>query len=371
MILAENDRKREHENRQESDLVVVIMAGGVGKRFWPLSTHERPKQFLSLLGDRSLLQKSFDRVSDLVPPERILVLTNAAFVSMVKEQLPQIPVENIIWEPIRRDTAAAVGLAAMLCGRRFGNPVIATLTADHLIEPVALFHKTLLSAVRMAADGSALYTFGIKPAYPATAYGYVERGIQIADDDGIEHFRLVRFKEKPDLKTARQYLESGRFFWNSGMFVWTVDAILKQIEMYLPEHAKAFSRAVTFDKTAGWDQALKTAFESLHAVSIDFGVMEKAQNVCCVASRFSWSDVGGWLSLQNHLPEDEAGNCCRGEAMTLDATDNLVFCEDPKETMILIGVRDLVIVRAGLRTVVTHKDRTEDLKKLVRAMENK
>ena len=365
------------------DLVVVIMAGGAGTRFWPLSTEERPKQFLDLFGDRTLLQKSFDRVSNLVPPERILILTNAAFVSIVKEQLPQIPVENIIGEPIRRDTAAAVGIAAVLCRRRFGNPVIATSTADHLIEPVGLFQKTLLSAVRRASDDNTLYTFGIEPTYPATGYGYLERGMQIAvdydydyededeDDHGIEHFRLLRFKEKPDLETARRYVESGRFYWNSGMFVWTVDAILKEIEIHLPNHHKALSRAAAFYQTTQWDHAIKAAFESLHAVSIDFGVMEKAQNVCCVASRFSWNDVGGWLALKSYLPEDEAGNRYRGKAMTLDATDNLVFCEDPKETMIVIGVKDLVIVRAGSRTLITHKDRTEDLKKLVQAMENK
>jgi mannose-1-phosphate guanylyltransferase len=353
------------------DLVVVIMAGGAGTRFWPLSTEERPKQFLDLFGDRTLLQKSFDRVSTLVPPERILVLTNAAFVSIVKEQLPQIPAENIIGEPIRRDTAAAVGLAAVLCRRRFGNPVIATLTADHLIEPVALFQKTLLSAARRAADDNALYTFGIEPTYPATGYGYLERGLQIGDDDGIERFRLLRFKEKPDLETARRYVESGRYYWNSGMFVWTVDAILKEIEIHLSNHAIVLSSAAAFDQTPQWDQALKAAFESLHAVSIDFGVMEKAQNVCCVASGFSWSDVGGWLALKSYLPEDEAGNCCRGKAMTLDATDNLVFCEDAKETVVVIGVKDLVIVRAGSRTLITHKDRTEDLKKLVQAMEKK
>jgi len=353
------------------NLVVVIMAGGVGTRFWPLSTEERAKQFLNLFGDRTLLQQSFDRVSNLVPPQRILVLTNTAFVSIVKEQLPQIPLENIIGEPIRRDTAAAVALAAVLCRRRFGNPVIATLTADHLIEPVSVFQKTLLSAARRAVDDNALYTFGIEPTYPATGYGYLERGVQIDDEDGIKHFQLLRFKEKPDLETARQYVESGRFYWNSGMFVWTADAILKEIETHLPDHAKAFSRLAAFDGTPEWDHALQAAFESLRAVSIDFGVMEKAQNVCCVASRFSWSDVGGWLALKGYLPEDEAGNCCRGNVMTLDATDNLVFCEDPKETMVLIGVKDLVIVRAGSRTLITHKDRTEDLKKLVQAMENK
>jgi mannose-1-phosphate guanylyltransferase len=358
-------------NENELDLVVVIMAGGAGTRFWPLSTEERPKQFLDLFGDRTLLQKSFDRVSSLVPRERILVLTNAAFVSIVKEQLPHVPVENIIGEPTRRDTAAAVALAAVLCRRRFGNPVIATLTADHLIEPVDLFQETLLSAARRAANDNALYTFGIEPTYPATGYGYLERGLQIADDDGIEHFHLVRFKEKPDLETARQYVESGRFYWNSGMFVWTADAILKEIETHLPNHAKALFDAVAFDKTPQWNHALKAAFESLHAVSIDFAVMEKAQNVCCVASKFSWRDVGGWLALRSCLPEDETGNYCRGKTLILDATDNLVFCEDPEDTTVLIGVKDLVIVRAGPLTLITHKDRAEDLKKLVQTMGDK
>lgn len=357
--------------KEKLDLVVVIMAGGVGTRFWPLSSDKKPKQFLNLFGDRTLLQMSFDRISGLVPPERVLVLTNAAFVPMVKEQLPEIPAENIIGEPMRRDTAAAVGLAAVLCRKRFGNPAIVTLTADHLIEPVDLFHKTLLSAAREAAHENAIYTFGIEPTYPATGYGYMERGVRIANDDGIEHFQLLSFKEKPDLETAREYIESGRFYWNSGMFVWTADVVLRQIEMHLPNHAKALSRIAPFDQTPEWEEALKVAFEAVHGVSIDLGVMEKVQNVCCVASKFSWSDVGGWLALKGCLSEDEAGNCCRGESLTLDARNNLIFCEDPEETVMLVGVKDLVIVRAGARTLVTHKDRTEDIKKLVEAMDKK
>jgi mannose-1-phosphate guanylyltransferase len=370
-IFGKRSRAKTEMNENKLDLVVVIMAGGAGTRFWPLSTQERPKQFLDLFGDRTLLQKSFDRVSSLVPPDRILVLTNAAFVSIVKEQLPQIPIENIIGEPARRDTAAAVALAAALCRKRFGNPVIVTLTADHLIEPVDLFQKTLLSAARRAADDNVLYTFGIEPTYPATGYGYLERGMEIADDNGIQHFHLVRFKEKPDPETACQYVESGRFYWNSGMFVWTADAILKEIETHLPKHAKVVYDAVAFDKTPQWDHALETAFESIHAASIDFGVMEKAHNVCCVASKFSWRDVGGWLAIRSCLPRDQKGNYCRGKVFTLDAMDNLVFCEDPEDTMILIGVKDLVIVRAGPLTLITHKDRAEDVKKLVQAMENK
>jgi mannose-1-phosphate guanylyltransferase len=351
------------------DLVVVIMAGGVGTRFWPLSTKEMPKQFLDLFGDRTLLQKSYDRVSNLVSPERILILTNAAFVSIVRGQLPEIPEQNIIGEPERRDTAAAVGLAAFLCRKRFGNPVIVTLTADHLIEPVDLFQRTLLSAARRAREDHALYTFGIVPTYPATAYGYLQRGTPIGDEGGIKHFRLLRFKEKPDLGTAERYLKSGQYYWNSGMFVWTADAIIEEMERHLPDHAKALATAVSFDQTSHWDEALRAAFASMHRVSIDFAIMEKAKNVCCVASGFSWNDVGGWLALRSCLPDDEAGNCCRGQAMTLDSSGNLIFCEDLDEKIMLVGVKDLVIVRAMGKTLITHKDRTEDIKLLVEAMD--
>jgi mannose-1-phosphate guanylyltransferase len=353
---------------EKLNLVVVIMAGGTGTRFWPLSTEEKPKQFLDLFGNRTLLQKSYDRVSTLVPPERIMVLTNATFVSLVKEQLPEIPRKNIIGEPIKRDTAAAVCLAALLCRKRFGNPVVVTLTADHVIEPVDLFHRTLLSAVRRAAETGDLHTFGVEPTFPATAYGYLERGSEIVEDDGIQHYELLRFKEKPDLETARQYVESGKYCWNSGMFVWTADSILKALKEHLPNHVEALSAAIDFDQTNEWESALEKAFDSLHPVSIDYGLMEKAQNVCCVGASFSWHDVGGWLALENFLPEDEKGNCCRGEPLTLDATDNVVFCENPDETMVLIGVKDLVIVRSGSVTLVTHKDRAEDLKKIVEDM---
>jgi mannose-1-phosphate guanylyltransferase len=355
-------------NEHDVDLVVVIMAGGVGTRFWPLSTTEMPKQFLNLFGDRTMLQESYDRIADLASPERVLVLTNSAFVPIVKEQLPEIPTGNIIGEPARRDTAAAAAMAAFLCRKRFGNPVILTLTADHLIEPVDLFQKTALSAARKAAVYPVLYTFGIVPTHAATGYGYLERGTSMGHDDGIEHFELLRFKEKPDKETAQQYLKSGRFYWNSGMFVWTADAIIEEIERHLPDHARALSRAVSFDQTPLWERALKDAFASIPSISIDFGIMEKVERGCCVAAEFSWNDVGGWLALKDCLDSDEAGNCCRGKTLTLGSAGNLVFCEDPDETLLLVGVDDLVIVRAGRKTLITHKDRTEDIKKLVEGM---
>jgi mannose-1-phosphate guanylyltransferase len=354
---------------RDQDLVVVIMAGGVGTRFWPLSTETRPKQFLRLFDDRSLLQMSYDRVSDLVSPDRILVLTNEMFVPLVGEQLPDIPSDNIVGEPMRRDTAAAVTLAALLCRHRFGNPVMAILTADHMIEPVSLFQKTLLSAMNGAIREEGLYTFGIAPTYPATGYGYLERGEKTADDNGIEHFKLLQFKEKPDKVTARSYVESGRYLWNSGMFVWKTDVIMAALNEHLQTHVERLASAISHYGTARWPTALREAFEPLPCISIDFGVMEKVPRVYGVASQFSWDDVGGWLSLCKYVSEDETGNRCFGQTMTLDSANNLIFCEEPKGLVALVGVDDLVVVRSKNATLIVHKDRTEEVKKLVEQME--
>lgn len=283
------------------DVVAVIMAGGTGTRFWPLSTSEKPKQFLKLFDDRSLLQKSYDRIADLMPPERIMVLTNAAFVSLVHEQLPMIPPDNIIGEPMKRDTAAAVCLGAALCRKRFGNPLMVVLTADHIIEPVNLFQKVLISAAKSARESQALYTLGIRPTFPAVGYGYLELGEKVEVDGGIEHFQLGRIKEKPDGKTAAAYVESGKYLWNSGMFLWNSDAIVREIQAHLPDHWTAISEAVLYDRTPRWEEALRQAFDRVKPISIDYGVMEKATQVRCVASTFSWTDLGGWLALADFL----------------------------------------------------------------------
>jgi len=357
----------QHDN---DDLALVILAGGAGTRFWPVSVEAKPKQFLNLFGDRTLLQQSFDRVASLAPPERILVLTNARFMELVRQQLPELPAANVIGEPLRRDTAAAVTLAALLCRARFGDQTtMAVLTADHLIRPEHSFQATLLSAAQGARESGALYTFGVKPSYPATGYGYLQRGAPVAAAGEIPHFELLRFKEKPDLETARDYVDSGEFYWNSGMFVWTTAAILKQLGRHLPAHPQHLEPAVRHDGGPGWEEALNRGFEPLEANSIDFGVMEKADNVRCVAARFDWSDVGGWLALEQFLDRDAAGNCHRGHVISEEAGHNLVFCEDRGETVALVGVKDLVVVRAGGRTMVVHRDRTELIKALVKGLD--
>lgn len=349
------------------NLVAVLMAGGAGTRFWPVSTESKPKQFLSLFGDRSLLQQSLDRLRGLVPPERVLVLTHRDFVPLVREQLPEVPEQQVIGEPMRRDTAAAVALAALLTKRLFGDATMAVLTADHRIEPVTRFQEVLRSAADGAEASRSLYTFGIVPTYAATAYGYLHRGERLGHDDLAAHYRLTGFKEKPDLATARHFLATGEYYWNSGMFVWRTEAILAELERQLPTHLERLAPAV---EAFGSEEALRSAFEGLDRISIDFGVMEKAADVRMVEADFEWSDVGGWRALEPFLDEVSMGNRARGRLATLESIHNTVFCEDPSETVALVGVEDLVVIRAGRRTLVASRSHLEDIKKLVEGLDD-
>ena len=348
-----------------AELVAVIMAGGAGTRFWPSSTNARPKQLLRFFGDRSLLQQSYDRVVDLVGPARVLVVTNAGFVDAIREQLPDLPPDNVVGEPERKDTAAATALAALLVEKRFGNAIMAVLTADQLIDPREAFHKTLLSAARGASSGEALYTFGVQPSHPATGYGYLEVGDALPLGDDVDHYALLRFVEKPDLPRAQGYVASGRFLWNSGMFVWRAQAVLDEIERSLPQHLKALRPAVSEDGKPTFPEALAVAFGGLARVSVDVAVMEKARTIRCVRAAFAWSDVGSFPALAEHLPHDAAHNAHRGRIIGLESRDNLVFSEDESELVALIGVEGLIVVRAGQRTLVVPRARAEEIKKLV------
>lgn len=352
-----------------ANLAAVLMAGGAGTRFWPLSTSRRPKQFLNLFGARSLLQESFDRLRGLVPPERILVLTHQDFVPLVREQLPEVPPEQVIGEPCRRDTAAAVALAALLVERLFGEVPTAVLTADHRIAPVSRFQEVLASAVEGACRApSSLYTFGVPPRYPATGYGYLQRGPALGTLGGVRHFVLGRFQEKPDLETAKRLLAQGDHDWNSGMFVWTAGAIRAELARQLPGHLQALGTALAAWGTEGWSEALRLAFEGLPRLSIDFGVMERAADLRMVEADFEWSDVGGWVALEPFLEALEGGNRARGGLVGLGASGCTVFCEDPQEGVALLGVEDLVVVRAGRRTLVARRERLEELKQLVEGL---
>lgn len=344
-------------------IVVTIMAGGAGTRFWPLSTEERPKQFLSLVGERSLLQMSFDRVRGLVPPEQVMVLTNESYEELVAAQLPEIPRSHIIGEPSRRDTAAAVALAALMTEHRFGPATMVLLTADHVISPLENFQAALLEAVHGCQQGG-LYTLGIRPTYPATGFGYLQMG-QSLPGGKLPHFRVDRFKEKPSQEVAEVFLESGNYFWNSGMFVWRSDQILSEYARNLPAHLQILSPVTADMGTEKGALELRAAFDKLERISVDYAILEKAEDVRAVIPDITWDDVGGWRAVAQYLSLDNSGNRLHGSVWSEEANHNVVFSEDPEEKVLLLGVEDLVVVRSGRRTLVAHRDRLDSLKMAV------
>ena len=311
-----------------------------------------------------------DRIASLIPPERVLILTQERFRGLVNSQLPDIPDENIIGEPLRRDTAAPVALSALWTHEKWGSKALAVLTSDHIIGPDADFQKALLSAAEAAMASDCLYTFGIPPSYPATGFGYLEMAASLQTLEGISHYQLKRFVEKPDYPTAQTYCDSGNFLWNSGMFVWRNDVILKEFEKQLPDHLKYLKPACAQGQ-ALTPQSLTKAFEPLESISVDFGIMEKATDVRCVKAPFSWSDVGGWRALFEHIEADAQGNFVQ-EAQTFshESSGNLVFSSQPGEEVGLLGVENLVVVRSAGQTLVAHKDKVEDLKKLLAQRDN-
>jgi mannose-1-phosphate guanylyltransferase len=351
-----------------SNLVVAIMAGGSGTRFWPMSREERPKQFLNLTGSRTMLQVTRDRLEGLVPPERILVLTNARFADLAREQLPELPSENVIGEPMARDTSGAVALAAALVEKKWPGAVLAILAADHTIETAARFQEVLLGTAEAATAEGGLYTFGIQPRNAATGYGYLEVGTKIGERRGAAVHKLAAFREKPDAATAESFLKSGKHLWNSGMFVWKTTDILAEIEKHLPAHHAAMKGAAAAWGTDKFDEALKAAFEPLPKVSIDFGVMEKAADVRCAVADFDWNDVGGWVALEQVLPQDAAGNWTQTDLLPLDATGNIVVSEQNGHKVVCIGVSDLIVVTTPNATLVCRKGDAERIKQAVEAL---
>lgn len=368
MVTAGRETAPARHTEIDTGPAVVIMAGGAGTRFWPASTEAQPKQFLTLVGERSLLQQSFDRALLLAPRERILVLTAAGLVPLVIEQLPDLPPAQIIGEPVRRDTAAAVCLGAMLVKALYGDRVMVVLTADHAIGPDDEFVRTMGSAIEAASRNSALYTVGVAPTHASTGYGYLERGDGSVGADGVEHHEIVSFREKPDQATAEEFVRSGRFFWNSGMFVWRAQAILDRFAQHLPAHPEALEPVVEGGTLPLDEGKLRAAFETLHTVSIDYAVMEKASDVHVAAATFAWSDIGGWEALGLHLAEDSADNRSNCRLVALDACENVVFSVDDGELVALVGVEGLVVVRAGKRTLVVPRERAEEVKDLVRSL---
>ena len=332
-------------------LYAVVMAGGRGERFWPLGRRQRPKQLLPLSGESTMIEETLQRLFPLIATERLMVITNAAFVEPIRRLLP-IPAENVIGEPVGRDTAPCAALATALVKRRDPEATMILLPADHLIHPVREFQEVLSAAAEQAAAG-ALVTLGVKPAYPATGYGYIHVGEELAPG----FHRARGFREKPDRETAEAFLRDGSYLWNSGMFLWRADAIEKAFRRHCPELA---------DRIGQWiqDPEFEESFASCPKISIDYAVMEKADNVVVGKAAFEWNDIGSWSALRAILPTDENGNAIRGNVAALEAKNN-VLIGDRDHMLGVIGIENLAVIQSGNGTIVCPLSKEQRIKELV------
>ncbi|MCZ7591165.1 MAG: sugar phosphate nucleotidyltransferase [Kiritimatiellae bacterium] len=341
----------------------VILAGGRGERFWPLSRAARPKQLLALVGNRPLLAQAVERLEGLVPPERVLVLTNADLVEATRKAAPELPPENIVGEPVGRDTAPAVALATALVKARDPNGIFAILTADHIMGDLPRFRETLAAGMDIAEGGDYLVTIGIKPTEPSTGYGYIEQGESFKIEREIEFRRVQRFVEKPDLATAESYLASGRYAWNSGMFIWSVAAIEAALLKHQPELGAKVNEWAEAAKQPTFLVELAKSFPAATKISIDYAVMEKADNILVAAGTFAWDDVGSWPALERHFPADAAGNVLIGDTAEVDSQTNIVYSQG--RLTALVGVKDLIVVQSEDATLVCHRDQAQNIKALL------
>ncbi len=354
------------------NLYAVIMAGGVGSRFWPHSRRAHPKQFLDVLGPSSLIQNTFARLQPLIEPERVFVVTHTDYVEKTREHLPAVPAENVLGEPVARNTAPCIALAAARIHALDPEAVLVVLPADHLIRNVAHFQEVLRAAVEEAAQGDVLVTIGIEPTHPETGYGYIQYDSTLRDgDDTLRAYAVQAFAEKPDLATAERFLDSGDFLWNSGMFIWRADAILRAIERHLPDVHAAFAavEAAYAEDDAGdaAEAAVQRAYERAPKISIDYGVMEPAASegaVRVVPGSFGWSDVGDWRAVYDLAEKDAAGNAAEGNVLLHNTSRSYARAHDGR-LLALVGVHDIAVVDTGDAVLVCHLDATQQVKNIV------
>ncbi len=350
-------------------LHAVVMAGGSGTRFWPKSRRNRPKQLMRLHGDATMLQQTVARVASLVPPSRTYVITGADQATATKDQLPDLPPANVVAEPCPRDTAACVGLAALIVARADPDGTMIVMPADHVIEPASKFVATVEAAAQVIdADPTAFVTFGIRPTRAETGYGYIERGEALGTPGGIALHRVVQFREKPDRETAEGFLADGRFAWNSGIFVWRARAILDALEAHRPKLFAALGRVGKALGTPEEAEVIAREYPAMEKVPIDKAVMEKATNVRVLEVVYDWNDVGDWRALTALVPPDAGGNTIQGDVHAVDTRGSIIVSDDGG-LIATLGVDDLVIVQSGGATLVARKDGLDRLKALVEGLD--
>ncbi len=347
-----------------ASIYALVLAGGSGERFWPLSRKARPKQLLRLVSNKTLLEETLARLEDLIPPERILILTNTEQESAVRKLLGNFPKENIVGEPVKRDTAAAVALGTGWVAARDHAAIMLVLPADHLIANRAAFQETLSLAADAAEETSELVTIGIKPTWACPGFGYIEQGKPVRlrkrpDNDAVH--RVLRFREKPNLDLAESFLRKGNFRWNAGMFVWSVPTVLREFNRQAPELADFISQ---LRAPENFEKALRERFSKLPRISFDYAIMEKADRVLVVEASFDWDDIGSWRAVANYFQKDKQGNAANRAITALESSNNIVFEEDGI-SVALLGVHDLIIVRTQDALLICHRHEAERIKDLI------
>ena len=342
------------------ELFAVIMAGGVGARFWPRSKEKKPKQLIRIVGEHTMIQDTVKRLEGFVANDHIYVITNKIQKLRVKEQLPQIPIENIIDEPFGKNTAACIGLASVIIKSKNEDAVMITLPADHLIKEDEEFRKCLTSAADFAYKSKGLVTIGITPSRPETGYGYIQ-----FDEKGIDNniYKVLTFAEKPNLSTARQFIESGDFLWNSGIFIWRVDSILGEMKKYLPDLSDGLEKIEETIGTKDFERQVVQVYGQIKNISIDYGVMEKSKNVFLTKADFYWNDVGNWEAVYEISDKNEEGNALFGDIYTEKTFGSYIF--SPKKFSAVIGVENLIIINTNDSLLVCHRNNAQDVREVV------
>ena len=339
----------------------LIMAGGRGERFWPKSRVNMPKQFLSLTGDgKTMIQLTVERILPIVAMEDIYIATNRNYKDLVREQLPELPEENILCEPVGRNTAPCIGLGAVHIAKKYDDAVMFVLPSDHLITHPQIFRRTLNEAAATAEQGKNLVTIGITPMYPETGYGYIK--FRPEETLGAA-YKVECFVEKPDMDTARQYIVSQQYLWNSGMFTWRVSTILENIKAFMPETYRGLLRIQDVIGKEEQDAVLEREFQAFRSESIDYGVMEKAKGIYIISGSFGWDDVGSWLALERMQQRNEFGNVVSGNVVSIDTKNTII--QGNGKLIATVGVEDLVIIETEDATLICDKNSTSDIKKVI------
>lgn len=349
-----------------SHVYAVVMAGGVGSRFWPRSRERSPKQLIEIVGPGTMIQNTVSRIRPLIPPPHVFVVTNRLQEEAVYGQLDFLPKENVLVEPVGRNTAPCIGWAATCIEQMDPDAVMVVLPADHIIKDQAEFLRVLNLAMKVAGETDGLLTIGIKPDHPETGYGYIQ-----FDDEAHPHnpyhadgvYRVKTFAEKPNLETAQRFLQSGDFLWNSGMFVWRAKAILREIQIHMPDLHEQLLTLQRASKAPSFKAALDQAYGLIKSISIDYGVMEKAGNVFVVKGDFGWNDVGSWDEVVRIAKKDTDGNSLKGQVIARSSKSN--YIDAGNRLVAVVGVDDLIIISTDDAVLICRKGRSQEVKEIV------